>query len=311
MNALRFHSPLLVAHGAPAVDPGPSDWSELARAWEFEPLVVLALVASAAVYRRGSRRLRAAVGANRGLPGWQTACYWTGWWTLVIALASPLHAWGQVLFSAHMTQHELLMLAAAPLLVLGRPMVAFLFALPRGDARYLSRMVRSPGFRRAWEFVTRPLVAWGLHAAALWLWHVPVLFEATLRLDFVHHLQHASFFGSALLFWWALFHARAGLQGIGAALLYLFTTMLHSGLLGAGLTFAQTLIYPTYGTSATAWALTPLEDQQLGGLIMWIPAGLVYVIASLILLAGWLGRPGVVPTIRAFPTAEVDEAAAG
>src|SRR5690606_7409224 len=112
--------------------------------------------------------------------------------------------------------------------------------------------------------------------------------EATLRSPFVHHLQHASFFGTALLFWWALIQGRAGLRGVALATLYLFTTMLHSGLLGALLTFANTLIYPAYRATAPDWALTPLEDQQLGGLIMWIPAGLIYVCAAMALLAGWL-----------------------
>jgi putative membrane protein len=279
--------PLWLAHtGAP--EAGPENWSELARAWELEPLVVLLLIASAWGYRRGVRRLRREVGPGRGLQRWEIACYWAGWWSLVIAIASPLHPWGQVLFSAHMTQHELLMLVAAPLLVLGRPVVAFLFALPREDAREWSRLARAPRFQAFWRWLTQPLVAWIIHAVALWTWHVPALFQAALRSEGVHHFQHACFFGSALLFWWSLLHHRASLANAGAALLYLFTTMLHSGLLGAGLAFASQIIYPAYGDASLSWSLTPREDQQLGGFIMWIPAGIVYVIAALALLAGWL-----------------------
>lgn len=279
--------PVFLAHGAPDVA-WPSMWGEFWRAWTTEPMVIGALLFVAWVYRRGVRRLRSEVGATRGLRRWEVACFWTGWWTLAVALVSPLHPLGQVLFSAHMTQHELLMVGAAPLLVLGRPLVAVLFALPRGDARGLSRLGRSPRARSAWRIATDPFVAWLLHAVVLWVWHVPRLFEATLRNEAVHHLQHATFFGSALLFWWALIHGRAGLRGCGAAILYLFTTMLHSGLLGALLTFSETVVYPSYANVAAGRWLNAVEDQQLGGLIMWIPAGLVYLCGALALLAGWM-----------------------
>ncbi|HKC65760.1 MAG TPA: cytochrome c oxidase assembly protein, partial [Pyrinomonadaceae bacterium] len=130
--------------------------------------------------------------------------------------------------------------------------------------------------------------AWAVHALALWVWHIPVLFQATLDSEFIHTLQHLSFFFSALLFWWALIHGRRGLLGYGAATLYVFTTSVHSGLLGALITFAQGIWYPAYKGYTASWGLTPLEDQQLGGLIMWIPAGLVYIFAGLALFAGWL-----------------------
>ena len=129
---------------------------------------------------------------------------------------------------------------------------------------------------------------WAIHAAALWVWHAPALFQATLRSDLVHTAQHVSFLGSALLFWWALVHGPRGLMGYGAAVLYVFTTSVHSGVLGAFITFTGRLLYPAYAGTTAAWGLTPLEDQQLGGLIMWVPAGLVYVVAGLALCAGWM-----------------------
>ena len=281
-------SPLLLAHveGAAA----PQTWAELATDWSFDPLVCVGLALSAWIYRRGSRALRARVSEGRGLRRWERASFWAGWWTLLIALISPLHPWGRALFTAHMTQHELLMLVAAPLLVLGRPVVALLMALPRDEARALGSYAREPWFRAVWVRVSHPLAAWLIHAVALWSWHVPALYEATLRQEWIHHMQHVCFFGSALLFWWALFHARPDWRGVGVATLYLFTTMMHSGLLGALILFARTLIYPSYAQSTGAWSLTPLEDQQLGGLIMWIPGGMVYVIAALVLMAGWLRR---------------------
>jgi putative membrane protein len=207
---------------------------------------------------------------------------------LFVALVSPLHPWGEVLFSAHMTQHEVLMVMAAPLLVLGRPVVAFLWALPVGWARGVGGWGKARWFQGVWRAATNPLAAWAIHAVALWVWHVPALFEATLRSDLVHTLQHVSFLGSALLFWWALIHGPRGLMGYGAAVLYLFTTSIHSGVLGAFITFTGKVLYPAYAETTGSWGLTPLEDQQLGGLIMWVPAGMVYVVAGLALLAGWM-----------------------
>jgi cytochrome c oxidase assembly factor CtaG len=127
-----------------------------------------------------------------------------------------------------------------------------------------------------------------IHAAVLWGWHAPALFQATLHNEWVHAAQHISFLGSALLFWWALIHGRRGAGEYGLAVLYLFTTAIHSGLLGALLTFARSVWYPDYIGRTESWGLTPLEDQQLGGLIMWVPACLVYIAAGLVLFAKWL-----------------------
>jgi putative membrane protein len=140
----------------------------------------------------------------------------------------------------------------------------------------------------AWHFLTIPFVAWLIHALALWIWHIPTLFDAVLNNEAIHTLQHFSFFISALLFWWALIHGRQGLMGYGAAVLYVFTTSIHSGLLGAIITFSRALWFSSYSGLTDSWGLTALEDQQLGGLIMWIPASLVYIVAGLALFAGWL-----------------------
>jgi cytochrome c oxidase assembly factor CtaG len=110
------------------------------------------------------------------------------------------------------------------------------------------------------------------------------LFQATLSSDWIHSAQHISFLGTALLFWWSLFYAH-GRTGYGSSVLYVFTTAVHTSILGALLTFAGAVWYPAYAPSTTAWGLSPLEDQQIGGLIMWIPAGVVYLAAGLWLLA--------------------------
>lgn len=271
---------MLLFHGGQ-----PHDWHDLARAWSFEPLVVVGLVVSLVLFAVGFGRLWF---ESRSTRIWEGVWFVLGWFALFVALVSPLHAWGRVLFSAHMTQHEVLMLVAAPLLVLGHPLVAFLWAFPVGWSRRIGNVGKVAWINGAWRFLTIPLVAWLVHAVALWVWHVPVLFDAVLHNEWVHTLQHLSFLLSALLFWWALIHGPQGAMGYGAGILYLFTTSIHSGVLGALITVAGSVWYPSYIGLTSSWGLTPLEDQQLGGLIMWIPAGLVYVIAGLALFAGWM-----------------------
>jgi len=256
--------------------------------WSWEPGVILSLVLSGWLYGRGVRLLWSVSSLGHGLRRWEVLAFAGGWLSLWVALVSPLHALGQVLFSVHMTQHEVLMLVAAPLLVLGRPLIAFMWGLPLAWRRTMAHWSKGTGVQAGWHIVTTPLIAWLLHAAALWVWHAPVLFQATLASEFVHTLQHCSFLFSALLFWWALIHGRHRLMRYGAAVLYVFTTSIHSGALGALLTFASTLWYPAYQKTTAWWGLTPLEDQQLGGLIMWVPAGVVYLIAGLILFTCWL-----------------------
>lgn len=278
-----FVVPILAFHGGQ-----PHNWHDLVRAWSFEPLVIVSLTITALLFAIGLYRLWREAPKRRSIRTWEALCFAGGWLALFIALVSPVHAWGRVLFSAHMTQHELLMLVAAPLLVLGRPLIAFLWALPLHWSRRVGNLGKIASINRAWRTLTLPLVAWLVHAIALWMWHIPALFEATLYSEVVHTLQHLSFLLSALLFWWAIIHGPQGAMGYGAGVLYLFTTSVHSGALGALLTIAGTVWYPSYAPLTASWGLTPLEDQQLGGLIMWIPAGLVYVIAGLALFAGWL-----------------------
>lgn len=266
----------LFAHEGEPLEP-----HDLWTAWVFDPGIVIPLVLSAYLYWRGAT-------TAHGIRRWERACFWSGWIALVIALVSPVHPMGEALFSAHMVQHEILMVIAAPLLVLGRPLVPFLWGLPAPLRRDLGRWSKAALIQRPWRAMTNPFVAWTVHAIVLWGWHMPVLFQATLTSDLIHTAQHISFLGSALLFWWALFRGREARTNFGAAVLYIFTTAVHTSVLGALLTFSPTVWYPAYSATTSAWGLTPLEDQQLGGLIMWVPAGLTYVIAGVWLLALWI-----------------------
>ena len=124
----------------------------------------------------------------------------------------------------------------------------------------------------------------------MWVWHIPALFEATLHDEWIHGLEHGLFFTTAALFFWSLVHGGYGRVGYGAAVLYVFVTSMHTGLLGALLTFAHGAWYPTYAERAPAWGFDPIEDQQVAGLIMWIPASIVLAVLALALFAAWLGE---------------------
>jgi len=259
---------------------------DLWTAWSFEPQIALPLLLAAALYAAGVLRLarRAGWTARRR---WEAAAFATGWGTLVVALVSPLHPLGETLFSAHMAQHELLMVVAAPLLVLSRPLVPCLWALPIGWRRGLGALGRG-GLGRLWHGLTIPLVAFALHAVAIIAWHLPRLYDLALGSEAAHAAQHLSFLGTALLFWWSLAYGAAAEERWGAAIVWVTLTMAYTSALGVILTFAGSSLYPAYGARAAAWGLTALEDQQLAGLIMWIPAGIAYLVAALLFAAQWM-----------------------
>jgi putative membrane protein len=264
------------AHSGKTV--GPHD---LWMAWTFDPGVVTSLVLSAFLYYFGVYR-------SGSIPRSHIAAFTAGWLSLLLALVSPLHPLGESLFSAHMTQHEILMLISAPLLVLSRPMVPMLWALPASWRRALGRATKAHPIHVVWLTITYPLVAWGIELVVLWGWHLPDLFERTLTSDLTHAAQHASFLFASLLFWWAVFQGGERRIGYGMSVIYIFTTAVHSGILGALLTFSPQVWYPAYNGTTLAWGLTPLEDQQIGGLIMWVPASIVYLVAGLWLFTLWL-----------------------
>jgi putative membrane protein len=255
--------------------------------WSFEPWVIACLAASAWLHGAGTARVWRRAGAGRGVTRLQAASFWAGWLALVAALVSPLDALGGWLFSAHMLQHEVLMIVAAPLLVLARPLGAMSWGLPRRWRARVGGWTRAPAWRGGWSALTRPLAAWSVHALALWAWHLPAAFDAALADPGWHALQHASFFGTALLFWWTTLGAGARAHR-GPAFASLFTTMIHTAALGALLSLSPLVWYAPYAGTSAALGVDPVADQQLGGLVMWIPASLVYLAAGLWIASTWL-----------------------
>lgn len=257
-------------------------------------LAVLASAYSAAFTIRRRQALRPS--ARR----WRDAlCFAAAWTVLVVALLSPLDRVSEILFAAHMAQHELLMLVAAPLFVLARPLAVLPWALPRSMRMRAFRRARHAGLQTAWQHVTAPFTTLIVHGVIVWIAHLPALFEAALAHDGVHAVQHALFFWSAALFWWAVVHGRYGRLGYGVSVIFVFVTGLHTGLLGALLTFAPHAWYPTAAGRAAAAGHDPLDDQQLAGLLMWIPAGTLFMLIGLALAAVWLGEAD--RRTRAFP----------
>jgi putative membrane protein len=206
---------------------------------------------------------------------------------MLTALADPLERWISRAFFAHMIQHEILMVIAAPLYVLGRPLATWAWALPDGMRRKVHPLRGRRALLAAWRAFTSPWGASFVQIAVLVIWHVPRFFDAAVREPWVHAAQHSSFLVVALAFWWAVVrHAQRGQAGRAVAAC--FVTMIATGALGALLTFAPQPWYASYSHPGGLANLTALEDQQLGGLVMWIPAGVVYAIAALWRASAWV-----------------------
>jgi cytochrome c oxidase assembly factor CtaG len=221
------------------------------------------------------------------------AAYGAGWAALAAALVSPLHWLGEHLFTFHMIEHEIVMAVAAPLLVMAQPGGTLLWGLPHAARLHIGRAVHR--LQGAWRWLTRPGTATLLHGLAVWGWHVPTYFDAALASDTVHRLQHLSFFGTALLFWWSMLRRCAP----GVAIWHLFVTMLHTSVLGAWMTLLPRVLYHLQTEGAPAFGLTPLEDQQLAGVIMWVPAETAYAGAALYLAARWIRRSAATALVAA------------
>ena len=284
--ALLLSGTAAFAHGDAA-----DSWNSDAT-WTADPAIIVPLYTFAILYLVGTRRVWRRAGTGRGVSYSQAFSFWAGWVVLALTLLSPLHWLAEHLFTAHMIEHEILMAVAAPLLVLARPGGALLWALPIAWRRPVGSVGQVGAVAWLWRVHSDPLPATILHGAAIWLWHIPALFEAALLNNVLHWLQHFTFLSTGLLFWWALLFGRARHRGYGTAAVYLFATATHTGFLGVLLAVSSTSWYPIQTAFAAQWGLTPLEDQQLAGLVMWVPAGLIYAGAAIALVGIWIGRSG-------------------
>lgn len=248
--------------------------------WELEPAVLIPMSLTAIAYTAGTARLWSHAGVGRGISFSRALLFGGALLLSVIALLSPLASLSEELFSAHMVVHELLMTLIAPLFILSRPAAAFAWSMP-AILPSLRRLFLPFGFLSS---LATPVVATVLQAIAIWGWHVPVFFEAALRSEVLHTLQHVSFLATALLFWKSIHDIAPHRAGLAIACL--FATSLHTSFLGALLTVSPRVWFPASG----GFGLSALEDQQLGGAIMWVPGGMAYAVAALWIAAHLLQR---------------------
>ncbi|MGE3833398.1 MAG: cytochrome c oxidase assembly protein [Acidimicrobiia bacterium] len=249
--------------------------------WSTDPLVLVGLGVVALTYQRGSH------GRRRPSPG-RVRSLWLGLLAVAVALVSPLDALAGDLASAHMVQHVLLVVVAAPLLVLSAPIAHLIGGSPPALRSWLRRAHRAARRSPVLEQLRRPGVAWFLHAGTLWFWHAAVPYGGALEHDAIHAGEHATFLVTALFFWSSVLRAGAARRvSEGYAALLVFTMAMQGVFLGALLTFASSAWYDGYRETTAAWGLDPVADQQLAGVIMWVPAGFVYVAAGIALVARW------------------------
>lgn len=258
------------------------------------PLVLLAAIGLlGVVYARGLRALRRRAGPDRVVSPLRARCFAGGLSAIVLAVATPLDLVSAALFSAHMVQHLLLVLVAGPLLALGRAELVLLWAIAPRARRALARgWMRATWLRAATGWLVLPAAAWLLHTIVLWAWHMPRLYDAAARSEAVHVLEHATFVVTAVLFARPLVvrGARAAATlAPGGSLLYLFAAAMQSGVLGALLALAGTPWYASHLATTGPWGLTPMEDQQIAGALMWGPAGMAYLAAMLWEMRRWIG----------------------
>ena len=259
----------------------PASWS-----WPFEPVVLIGVEVAGLLYVIGGIRHR----PDR----WRSAAFWAGLLTILVALQSPIEILARQLFWIHMVQHLLLMVVAAPLLALASPWSRLWRALPLGWRRAVARpLFRDPRLmpvRWAYRKLSNPTVIWVLAAGNLWLWHLPALYDVTLRNHAVHHLEHTLFLALGIAFWAQVidqhpFHSS--LSSLGRAA-YVFLAMVQSWGLAAVLSLAPVPFYAYSQLPSRPGGISALTDQELGGGMMWVPGAITYSIAFVAFLFRWL-----------------------
>jgi putative membrane protein len=244
----------------------------------------LGAAVSALLYGVGLFKLWRRAGVGHGVSFGQVACFILGWCAAAVPAVTALHVLGRQVFVLHMLEHEILMVVAAPLLILARPLPVFLWGLPESTRRRVRVATHSGPAQVLWRWLTQPSNATPLQAVVLWAWHWPPFFQTALLHESAHILQHLSFLTTALLFWWSVLSPQALRAGPATAVLALFVTTVHTSLLGAWVTFSRGFWYSEPYLGAFC-GLSRAQDQQLAGLLMWIPAGLIYVAVALTLIS--------------------------
>ena len=246
--------------------------------WNWEPSILIATVLITGLYLYAIGPLRKRYFPEEPVKTGQTVSFLLGIFFMFLSLVSPLDELGDsYLFSAHMVQHLVLTMIGPPLLVIGTP------------GWFIKPLVRNKIAFRVAKALTYPAVAFVLYNVDFWLWHSPPLYNATLENQNIHILEHLTFIIFGILNWWPMFSQSKNLPrlSIGGQVLYLFLSGMPSVLLGAGLTFSPPL-YAPYIAAPRVWGISAATDQQLGGLIMWVPVSISYIVVMSVLFIRWM-----------------------
>jgi cytochrome c oxidase assembly factor CtaG len=267
--------------------------------WAWRPEVLLPLALLAVLYARGGARLYAAGPGRHGAAAARGLAYLGGLVSLVLALCSPVEYLAELSFTAHMVQHQLLTMVAAPLLLLGDPFPRLVWGLPAALRRPLvAPLVPRGPLRRALRALTWMPAAGAIYTVTLWAWHHPVAYEAALRVPLLHDVEHLMFFGAAVLFWWPVINPAPRLRRLtggamyGARIGYVILATAQNTLLGAVLGLSERVLYPTYAAAprlVADWG--PVDDQAFGGGVMWSGSHM-FLAAVLVLLHRALSGEG-------------------
>jgi len=253
------------------------------QSWSAPVGVDASLCVVALLYARGWHRLR--IVANRQFPAWRLAAFFAGVVTVWIAIGSRLEALDDVSLTVHMMQHLLLAAIAPPLILLGAPELPLLRGLPQSLGRgVVSPFLRLPFTRRFAHLVSNPAICLLVATLALIGWHIPAVFELALRLDWLHKLEHASFLGAGLMFWWPVVQPWPSTPRWPewAMPLYLFAATLPCDALSAFLTFCERVVYPSYISAPRVFTLSPLEDQERAAALMWVAVTVIFLIPAVL-----------------------------
>ncbi|MDQ3722949.1 MAG: cytochrome c oxidase assembly protein [Actinomycetota bacterium] len=237
------------------------------------------------LYARGVR-------ASRRWPAWRTAAFYLGLLTVIASLATQLEQYAYELFSAHMLQHMLLTIVAAPLLLLGAPISPLLRGIPTGIRRgAFVPVARSRALRALLHTLSSPLVAGILYVGGLYFWHIPRVYDAAVGDPLLHSVEHGWFLATALLFWSVVIDPlpfRAPLPHPARIVYLLLAGAGQNTILGGVLAFSSRVFYRHYETSALTYGIDPLTDQRTGGAIMWVPGDVIFLVAASFAFFSWL-----------------------
>jgi len=277
-------APPALAHGADAfLAPAPSD---LLLDWAFDPLVTLPVLLVGAAYLWAVRSVDRAHPGNL-VPWSRVAAFLAGLAVIEIALQSIIERYDTTLFSVHMVQHILLTLVAPPLLVLGAP-ITLALRVARPDVR---RKVILPILHsRLLRFLSFPVVAWLLFASVMWGTHFSPVFNESLEQPLVHQLEHLAYLTAGLLFWWPAVGVDPSPWRMPHPLraMYLFLQMPQNTFLALAIYSATAPLYPHYAAIRLPWGPDPLADQQIAGGLMWIVGDIVFIVAIVLTVVGWM-----------------------